>query len=71
MNLDIRYPIGLLFVIIGAILVACGLVIHPAAQAGLALTDNVNLCWGLVQIVFGAVMLILARSASRKRGGNP
>jgi hypothetical protein len=71
MNLDIRYPIGLLFVIIGAILVACGLVLHPAAQAGPSLTSNVNLFWGLAQIVFGSVMLALAKSASGKRGGKP
>ncbi len=71
MNLDIRYPIGLLFVIIGAILVACGLLLHPAAHAGLSLTSNVNLFWGLAQIVFGAVMLALAKSASGKRGGKP
>ncbi len=71
MNLDIRYPIGLLFVIIGAILGACGLFIRPEAHAGLSVASNVNLWWGAVQIAFGAVMLALAKSASGKRGGKP
>jgi hypothetical protein len=71
MHLDIRYPIGLLFVIIGAILVACGLFIRPEGHAGLALTSNVNLCWGVVQIIFGGVMLALAKASSRRRGGKP
>lgn len=71
MNLDIRYPIGLLFVIIGAILTACGIFNHPGGEASLPLSSNVNLCWGLIQIVFGAVMLVLAKAASGKRGGKP
>jgi hypothetical protein len=64
MNLDIRYPIGLLFVIIGAILAACGLVVHPEPNSGHELSTNIDLVWGIIQIVFGAVMLVLA-----KRGG--
>jgi hypothetical protein len=71
MNLDIRYPIGLLFVIIGAILAACGLFLRPEANSGPALGANIDLVWGLVQIAFGAVMLALAKSAAGKKGGKP
>jgi len=71
MNLDIRYPIGLLFVIIGGILAGCGIFSSPGASSGLPLGSNVNLCWGLIQLAFGAVMLALARAGARKKGGPP
>jgi hypothetical protein len=67
MNLDIRYPIGLLFVIIGGILAGCGLFLQPAGSAG----PNVDLTWGLLQVAFGATMLALARRGARKKGGAP
>ncbi len=71
MNLDIRYPIGLLFLIIGVILAACGIFIAPEAGTRLSLGSNVNLFWGLIQIVFGAIMIALARSGARKKDGKP
>ncbi len=71
MNLDIRYPIGLLFVIIGAILAACGILLPPETSSHLLFGTNVNVSWGIVQIAFGAVMLALAMSDSRKKGGKP
>jgi hypothetical protein len=71
MKLDIRYPIGLLFLIVGAILAACGLSLHPEPHAGPATEPNIDLSWGLIQIVFGAVMLGLAMRASRKAPGPP
>ena len=58
MKLDIRYPIGLLFLIVGALLAVDGFV---APQSGL----NVNLWWGLVQVVFGGAMVALAACAAR------
>ncbi|HEY1763967.1 MAG TPA: hypothetical protein VGF85_03525 [Opitutaceae bacterium] len=69
MQLDIRYPIGLLFVIVGLILAACGLIVHPEPNSGHELSSNVDLFWGIVQVVFGAVMLALARAGSRKNSG--
>jgi hypothetical protein len=61
MGLDLRYPLGLLFTAFGAVLVVYGL-IRPAEQARLA-TVNVNLYAGLAMLVFGALMLWLARRA--------
>lgn len=56
MNFDLRIPIGLLFSILGAILVALGLFGSPElTQRSLGL--NMNLWWGLVQIAFGLFML--------------
>jgi hypothetical protein len=71
MNLDIRYPIGLLFVIVGAILAGCGIVLPPETSSHLLFGMNVNISWGLVQLAFGAIMLALARSRARKKAGKP
>jgi hypothetical protein len=67
MHLDIRYPIGLLFVVIGGILAAYGLFSGPDANAAHSLGININLWWGGIQVAFGAVMIGLAKGA---KGGN-
>jgi hypothetical protein len=60
MPLDIRMPIGLMFGIIGALLVVYGL-LSPAEIYRRSLGVNLNLWWGLVLVVFGGVMLALGR----------
>jgi hypothetical protein len=56
---DLRIPIGLFFTILGVILVGMG-VLLPDARA--ALTEaNVNLYCGLPMLLFGGIMLWLAR----------
>ena len=62
MKLDLRLPIGLMFTIIGALLVLFGLVSDEAIYER-SLGINVNLWWGLVLLAFGLVMLwLVARS---------
>jgi hypothetical protein len=68
MNLDIRKPIGLLFVVVGLILAIYGIVSGPEIYAVHSLGININLVWGVVQIAFGAVMLVLARGGSSGEG---
>jgi len=68
MQLDVRIPIGLLFVIFGAILVGFGFLSDPVIYEKHSLGHNINLGWGVVQLVFGAVMLVLAYRAKRARG---
>jgi hypothetical protein len=63
MRLDIRLPIGLLFAILGALLVAYGLVSDQGLYRR-SLGINVNLWWGLVLLAFGALMLALGRRGS-------
>ena len=67
MNLDVRMPIGAMFAVFGVLLTGYGLVSDKAIYER-SLGVNVNLWWGLVLIVFGALMLALAirdrRSAS-------
>ena len=66
MGLDIRWPIGLLFSLVGALLVIYGLATSSDTEVYRRSLDiNVNLRWGLVVLVFGASMLMLAWRASR------
>jgi hypothetical protein len=63
MGLDIRWPIGLMFTLIGALLVAFGL---TKADQSVVLGNNINLIWGIVLLVFGALMLLGAIKGSKK-----
>jgi hypothetical protein len=67
MGLDIRWPIGLLFSLVGALLVIYGLATGSDTEVYRRSLDiNINLRWGLVVLVFGAAMLTLAWRASRQ-----
>jgi hypothetical protein len=55
MGLDIRWPIGLMFSLIGVLLVITGAATGADAQS---LNININLWWGVVLLVFGALMLV-------------
>jgi hypothetical protein len=68
MKLDIRYPLGFLFLTIGVILAAYGLVSGPEIYAERSLGLNVNLWWGLVLVAFGAILVGLARWGASKGG---
>jgi hypothetical protein len=61
-RLDIRVPIGLLFCAIGLILVVYGAVSGPV-QYERSLGININLWWGSVLLLFGALMLLLSRKS--------
>jgi hypothetical protein len=66
MGLDIRWPIGLLFSLVGALLVIYGLASGSDAQMyQRSLGININLIWGIVLLVFGAFMLVMAWRASQ------
>jgi hypothetical protein len=66
MQLDVRLPMGVMFLIIGVILVVYGLITawtNPAMYDR-SLGYNVNLWWGLFLTAFGAWMLWLTRRAA-------
>ncbi len=65
MKLDVRWPIGGMFSLIGMLLVIYGMVSNPALYER-SLGINVNLWWGLVLLVFGLIMLALAYRAHRR-----
>jgi len=70
MSLDIRIPTGLLFAIIGVVLVCFGAWSDPAIYQR-SLGINVNLWWGLALLGVGLGMLALARrAAARKPAGD-
>jgi sulfite exporter TauE/SafE len=62
MGLDIRWPIGLMFTLIGVLLTAFGAI---KKSDSMSLDININLIWGVVLLVFGVLML-----AGAIRGGN-
>ena len=67
MHLDVRIPMGLLFLLLGIILIVFGLTSDPAIYAQHSLGQNVNLFWGAIFALFGAVMLLFTR-LGRSRG---
>ncbi|HEY0864466.1 MAG TPA: hypothetical protein VGD97_10215 [Lacunisphaera sp.] len=70
-QLDVRKPMGLLFLSLGLILAGYGLLADPAIYARHSLGQNVNLTWGIVFVLFGAAMLWLARRARRDQDHPP
>jgi hypothetical protein len=65
MGLDIRWPIGLMFSIIGALLLIHGVATRADTEMlKRSLDMNINLGWGLVLLVFGLLMLLSAKIAA-------
>jgi hypothetical protein len=67
MNFDLRLPIGIMFSLYGLILVILGLVSDKAIYER-SLNININLIWGLVMLVFGGFMLVLALRGKKNAG---
>lgn len=66
-QLDVRLPMGLLFLSLGLILAGYGVMAAPAIYAKHSLGQNVNLIWGVIFALFGGLMLWL--SARAKKNG--
>jgi predicted phage tail protein len=58
MNLDIRRPIGLLFTLLGVLLIGASVFGDPGLQH---ISAYLNAGWGGVLTIFGVSMLLLAR----------
>jgi len=59
MDMDIRIPIGLLFVVLGIILAIFGFAtIHDTEMYARSLGRNINLWTGGLMLFFGALMLL-------------
>lgn len=66
-GMDIRLPIGLMFAIVGLILVVFGAMTNgDKMYAEHSLGINVNLWWGMVLAGFGFLMLALCWWSSKK-----
>ena len=71
-GLDIRIPIGGLFVVLGLVLAGYGVATNAdAEQYARSMSVNINLWWGLVMLVFGGLLLLLARNSSRDGSAHP
>lgn len=64
MRLDIRLPLGLLFLVLGLLLVIFGFASNPELYER-SLGVNVNLWWGLVMMLFGLGLLALGYRSHR------
>ncbi len=68
MGIDIKFPIGLMFSILGLILTLFG--IFTGADASMysrSLGININLWSGIGMLVFGLIMLFLAFRSRRSK----
>ncbi len=66
--LDLRLPVGIFFLLIGAILTVDGLM-HPVTTPGVNIVLNRD--WGLCLLVFGALMAGFGAAAQRRMPSVP
>ena len=62
MGLDIRIPLGLIFLITGGIMSGYGFFTRGnVALYQRSMGINLNLSWGLIMFVFGLIMFVVGR----------
>ena len=67
MTLDICWPIGIMFSLVGAMLAVFGLMTRASeVMYKRSLDININLWWGMALLVFGGWMLFSAWKNMRK-----
>ena len=64
MGLDIRFPLGLIFAITGAMLTIYGIVTLHSPIYNISEGININLYWGLLMLLFGLIMTYAGRKRS-------
>ena len=68
MGLDLRMPLGLMFVTVGALLLGYGAFTWHSDIYLQSMGENVNVIWGSIMVLFGALMLLLALRSRGRRG---
>lgn len=71
MNLDLRIPMGLMFLIVGAIMSLFGFFTRGSVIYERSAGMNINLIWGLVMLAFGLLMFLLGRAGDRRSAMDP
>ena len=62
MGLDIRIPLGLIFLLIGGLMSIYGFVTrHSDVVYEKSMGINLNLTWGLIMFAFGLIMFLVGR----------
>ncbi len=64
--LDIRIPIGLLFVVLGILVTIYGVTTIGSDMYAISANSNVNLWSGIAMLVFGGIMLLTAKMTKKK-----
>ncbi|HRI53654.1 MAG TPA: hypothetical protein PLW65_26100 [Pseudomonadota bacterium] len=70
MGLDLRWPIGLMFMLLGALLAVYGVATGGDAMYGRSLGYNVNLIWGAVLWALGTSLLLVLLLGRRRRAAS-
>jgi hypothetical protein len=70
MNFDLRLPIGIMFTLFGALITIFGLSTRGSEIYQHSLGININIRWGLVLLVFGLSMLMLALKGAKNQKKN-
>ena len=68
MGLDVRIPLGLMFLVIGGLMAVYGLFTRGSAIYAKSLGININLIWGGLMLAFGLVLYLLGRRPKRVAG---
>jgi len=72
MGLDIRWPIGLMFTLIGLMLTCYGAVNRTNSVTKIDGQEiNINLIWGVLLLIFGVLMVIFAYRGGKKNPPPP
>jgi hypothetical protein len=61
MGLDIRIPLGLIFLITGGIISLYGIFTRHSAIYDKSMGINLNLTWGALMFLFGLIMFLIGR----------
>ena len=61
MGLDIRIPLGLMFLITGGIMALYGAFTRGSDIYAMSMGINLNLTWGSLMFIFGLVMFVMGR----------
>ncbi|HMD55122.1 MAG TPA: hypothetical protein VKJ65_11285 [Phycisphaerae bacterium] len=64
--LDLRLPIGIFFLLVGLVMTVYGIV-SPQMVPNISQQINVNLDWGILLLVFGALMTLFGARAQRRK----
>ncbi len=68
MDMDIRIPIGLLFIILGVILAFFGIfTMNDTELYARSLGRNINLWTGILMLIFGLPMLLVSMLGRKKK----
>ena len=71
MNLDLRIPMGLMFLMVGAIMSLFGFFTRGSVIYERSVGMNINLIWGVVMLAFGLMMFLLGRASDKRAAAQP